>query len=91
MRFSWASGKAAQNRLKHGIDFADAALALEDDNALTVEDYGHDEQRFKSLGLGPDLKVLLVVFAQRGEDNIRIISARKADASEIKQYFYGIG
>jgi uncharacterized DUF497 family protein len=91
MRFSWASGKAAQNRLKHGIDFADAVLALEDDNALTVEDYGHDEQRFKSLGLGPDLKVLLVVFAQRGEDNIRIISARKADASEIKQYFYGIG
>ena len=91
MRFSWASGKAAQNRLKHGIDFADAALALEDDNALTVEDYGHDEQRFKSLGLGPNLKVLLVVFAQRGEDNIRIISARKADASEIKQYFYGIG
>ena len=91
MRINWAAGKAAQNRLKHGIDFADAVIALEDEMALTVEDQGHDEQRFKSLGLGPGLKALLVVHAQRGEDCIRIISARKADSSEIRQYFQGIG
>ena len=91
MRFSWTSGKAAKNRLKHGVDFADAVIALEDENALTVEDCGHDEQRFKSLGLGPGLKILFVVHAQRGEDCIRIISARKADRSEIKQYYHGIG
>ena len=91
MRFSWASGKAARNRLKHGIDFADAVIALEDENALTVEDHGHDEQRFKTLGLGPGLKVLLVVYVHRGEDCIRIISARKADRSEISQYYQGIG
>ena len=90
MRFSWAAGKAAQNRLKHGIDFADAVIALEDEMALTVEDQGHNEQRFKSLGLGPGLKVLLVVHAQRGEDCIRIISARKADRSETRQYYQGI-
>lgn len=90
MRFSWASGKAARNRLKHGIDFADAAIALEDENALTVEDHGHDEQRFKSLGLGPGLRVLFVVHAQRGQDRIRIISARKADRSEARQYYQGI-
>jgi len=76
MRFSWASGKAARNRLKHGVDFADAVIALEDENALTVEDQGYDEQRFKTLGLGPGLRVLFVVHAQRGEDCIRIISAR---------------
>jgi uncharacterized DUF497 family protein len=91
MRFSWTSGKAARNRLKHGVDFADAVIALEDENALTVEDHGHTEQRFKSLGLGPGLKVLFVVHAQRSEDCIRIISARKADRSEIKQYYQGIG
>ena len=78
MRFSWTSGKAARNRLKHGVDFADAVIALEDENALPVEDHGHDEQRFKTLGLGAGLKVLFVVHAQRGEDVIRIISARKA-------------
>jgi len=90
MRFSWTSGKAARNRLKHGVDFADAVIALEDENTLTVEDHGHDEQRFKSLGLGPGLKVLFVVHAQRGEDCIRIISARKADRSEARQYYQGI-
>ena len=90
MRFSWTSGKAARNRLKHGVDFADAVIALEDENALTVEDHGHDEQRFKSLGLGPRLKILFVVHAQRGEDCIRIISARKADRSETRQYYQGI-
>jgi uncharacterized DUF497 family protein len=91
MRFSWTPGKAARNRLKHGVDFADAVIALEDENALTVEDHDHNEQRFKSLGLGPGLKVLLVVHAQRGEDCIRIISARKANRSEIRQYYQGLG
>lgn len=90
MRFSWTSGKAARNRFKHGVDFADAVIALEDENALTIEDYGHSEQRFKSLGLGPGLNVLLVVYAYVGEDGIRIISARRADQSEIRQYFRGI-
>ena len=90
MRFSWTSGKAARNRLKHGVDFADAVIALEDENALTVEDHGHNEQRFKSLGMGPELKVLFVVHALNCEDCIRIISARKASPGETKQYFQGI-
>jgi uncharacterized DUF497 family protein len=91
MRFNWTSGKAARNRLKHGVDFADAVIALEDESALTIEDGGHDEQRFKTIGLGPGLNVLFVVHAQRGEDCIRIISARKADRSETRQYYQGIG
>jgi len=32
----WDPGKARNNQLKHGVDFADAALALEDQNALTI-------------------------------------------------------
>ena len=91
MRFKWTSGKAARNRLKHGVDFADAVIALEDENALTIEDHGHDEQRFKSLGLGPRLKVLFVVHTLDGEDCIRIISARKSSQGEIRQYYRGIG
>jgi len=90
MRFKWTSAKAARNRLKHGVDFADAVVALEDENALTIEDHGHHEQRFKSLVLGPDLKVLFVVYAFEDEDCIRIISARKASRGEIRQYYRGI-
>lgn len=90
MRLIWEPQKAAQNRLRHGVDFADAVIALEDENALTTEDDGHDEQRFRSLGMGPRLRVLFVVHAPRDDDCIRIISARKADRSETKQYFQGI-
>jgi len=90
MRFKWTSGKAARNRLKHGVDFADAVMALEDENALTIEDHGHFEQRFKTLGLGPGLNVLFVVYAFDDEDCLRIISARKASRGEIGQYYRGI-
>jgi uncharacterized DUF497 family protein len=90
MKFGWDPRKADSNIHKHGVDFADAVIALEDENALTIEDVGHNEQRFKTLGMGPKLNILFVVHVERNEDTIRIISARKADRSEIKQYYQGI-
>jgi len=36
MSVEWDSRKAAANLQKHGVDFADAATALEDDRAVTV-------------------------------------------------------
>ena len=90
MKIEWDVNKATQNLRKHGIDFADAVIALEDENALTIEDKGHDEHRFKTLGLGPELKDLFVVHVFRTDDIIRIISARKADRSETQQYYQGI-
>ena len=90
MKFGWDAKKAVVNLRKHGVDFADAVIALEDENALTIEDFGHNEQRFKTLGMGPNLNILFVVHAERYEDTIRIISARKADRSETKQYYQGV-
>jgi uncharacterized DUF497 family protein len=90
MKFAWDVRKADQNLRKHGVDFADAVIALEDENALTIEDGGHDEQRFKTLGLGSNLNILFVVHAEQSEDIIRIISARKADRSETNQYYQGL-
>jgi len=78
---------AAENLRKHNVDFADAVIALEDENALTIEDTDHDEQRFKILGMGPSLNILFVVHCDRSENCIRIISAREADRKESKQYF----
>ena len=34
----WDPAKARANLSKHGVDFADAATALEDDRALTIRD-----------------------------------------------------
>jgi len=90
MKTEWSPEKAAANLRKHGVDFADAAVALEDQNALTIEDQGHGEQRFKTLAMGPNLNVLLIVHALRDPDTIRIISARKADRAETRQYYGGV-
>ena len=90
MKFAWDAAKAVRNLRKHGVDFADAAIALEDENALTIEDFGHNEQRFKTLGMGPTMNILFVVHVEHSEDTIRLISARKADRSETKQYYQGL-
>lgn len=87
MEFEWDPRKAKQNLRKHGVDFADAVIALEDENALTIEDPEHNELRFKTLGMGPTLNVLFVVHCEQSENGIRIISARKADKKETKVYF----
>ena len=90
MDIDWDPRKAAENLRKHGVDFADAVIALEDENALTIEDKDYEEQRFKTLGIGPTHKVLYVVHTLRDNNCIRIISARKADRNECEQYYEGI-
>lgn len=90
MHTEWNRKKAEANLRKHGVDFADAAVALEDENALTIEDTDFEERRFRTLALGPEIKVLLVVHAESDESKIRIISARKANRSETMQYYRGI-
>jgi uncharacterized DUF497 family protein len=85
----WDPAKALANLKKHGVDFADAAVALEDENALTIADTEHGEFRFKTLAMSPTADVLLIVHAEQDEDTIRIISARKAEKPEQRQYFEG--
>ena len=85
----WDPVKALANLKKHGVDFADAAVALEDENALTIVDSDHGEYRFKTLALGPAVEVLLIVHGEQDEDTIRIISARRAYKAEERHYFEG--
>jgi uncharacterized DUF497 family protein len=81
----WDRRKATNNLRKHGVDFADAATVFHDDQALTVEESGTDEDRFVTLGLDALGRVLVVVFTWR-DDRIRLISARKATPRERRQY-----
>ncbi len=90
MDFEWDPRKARENLRKHGVDFADAVIALEDENALTIEDPEHAEPRFKTLGMGSTLNVLFVVHCERSKNRIRIISARKANRREREYYFNGL-
>lgn len=90
MHVIWDPKKARTNLQKHKVDLADAAVALEDINALTILDPAHhNEYRFKTLALSPSANVLLIIHAEEVEDTIRIISAREADPTQRKQYYEG--
>ena len=86
MRFEWDERKNKENILKHKLDFADAweifgAPMLT--NLDTREDYGED--RWNGIGLLGN-RVVVMVFTERGEDTIRIISLRKALKHERKRF-----
>lgn len=89
MNVTWDPAKARSNRRKHGVDFADAAIALEDENALTIVSVENGEYRFKTLARSPETDILFVVHAEETENTIVIISARVADANMRRQYFEG--
>ena len=81
----WDPDKAAANFRKHRVDFADAATVLEDELAVTVPDEDPDEERFATLGVDALGRLLVVVYTWRG-DEVRLISARKAEPRERRQY-----
>jgi uncharacterized DUF497 family protein len=85
MDYEWDHEKARANLDKHGIDFADAVLVLEDTHAVTVSDMRHGGTRFVTVGMDALGRTLVVVFTWRGQ-NIRIISARRATPAERRQY-----
>ena len=89
IRFEWDERKNRSNQRKHGVTFEEARSAFMDDNARVLPDPEHsdDEERFVLLGLSISLRVLVVCHCYRQHDDIiRIVSARKADRDEIKQY-----
>jgi uncharacterized DUF497 family protein len=84
--FEWNEAKNNANIRKHGFDFSDAEemfreiLIVRDD---LRRDYGED----RWLGIGKiRARTVVVVFAERGANNIRIISLRKANRREQKEY-----
>jgi uncharacterized protein len=82
----WDPQKAISNQKKHGVSFEEAQSVLESDVQLVLEDSEHQEQRFIALGYSKKLNLLVVVYAYREMDVIRIISARKATRKERENY-----
>lgn len=81
-----AKAKARANLAKHEVRFADAASALTYELALTIRDASSDEEeRWITLGMDALGRLLVVVYAWRGE-RARLISARLATPQERRQY-----
>jgi uncharacterized DUF497 family protein len=85
--FEWDPNKAARNFADHEVRFEQAAIACRDPFAVEWidqrENYG--EERSVLLGIY-EREVLYVAYTERG-DNIRIISARRAEKHEQDGYY----
>lgn len=46
IQITFDQNKAESNKIKHGVSFDEAKIALLDPNALVREDFDHDEPRF---------------------------------------------
>lgn len=88
--FEWDPSKAESNRRKHGVSFGEAISAFKDPLSSTISDPDHasGEERFVLLGQSQNGDLLVVVHTDR-EERIRIISARKANRHERKEYEEG--
>jgi uncharacterized DUF497 family protein len=89
IRFEWDPSKDAANRRKHGVPLEEAITAFYDEFARIIYDPNHseDEDRFVLLGMSIQSRLLVVCHCYRQDDQvIRLISARKADKQEAKQY-----
>jgi uncharacterized DUF497 family protein len=83
MEFTWQCEKRAANLEKHGFDFADAERVFAGPT-ITLEDArDYDgEQRFNTTGfLGAQI---VTVCHTESEDEIHVISLRKAEPDEIE-------
>ena len=86
MEIEWDNNKAASNLIKHKIDFEDAKNIFLDPNRLQREDKrDYDETRIQVIGIVNQV-VLFVVYTQRN-GRYRIISARRANKNERRQYY----
>lgn len=91
-QFDWNEVKAAANALKHGVSFDLARTIFNDPFLVTVADLAHSEteERWFSIGRAANGLLLSVAYLWSEEvesaTKIRVISARKATQTEIRQY-----
>jgi hypothetical protein len=93
MRFEWDEKKNSRNLAKHLISFEMTKLVFPDLHALSIQDRViNGEERWQTLGTIGSAMMVLVAHTYReenGEEVIRIISSRKATASERRAYEEG--
>jgi len=85
VRFSWDPLKAESNVRKHGVTFEEATTVFADPLAMVIADAIH-ASRTLIIGESIRRRVLLTVFVERDEEEIRIISARRATNRERRNY-----
>jgi uncharacterized protein len=90
MRILWDEAKNRANVAKHRVSFERASLVFQDQRHISEPDPSEIEERWRTMGLVNGVVVLIVAHtvkeAEDGEEELRIISARKATRTERKAY-----
>jgi len=88
VRVVWDESKNRTNRKKHGVSFEEAsALFHRGDGYLEIFDDAHSDEEDRFIAIGPIKKgLVLVVYTERDEDTVRLISARWATEREADLY-----
>jgi uncharacterized DUF497 family protein len=88
VRVVWDEAKNRANQRKHGISFEEASvLFTRGDDYLEIFDEGPSDEEDRFIAVGPiDRGVILVVYTERDEDTMRIISVRSATKRETELY-----
>jgi uncharacterized DUF497 family protein len=93
VRLEWDESKNLGNQNKHGVSFEEASqLFIADVECLEIFDELHSDDEDRFISIGPITRgLVLVVWTQRVDDVIRIISARWATKREALRYRTFIG
>jgi uncharacterized DUF497 family protein len=87
LRFEWDEAKNRDNKRKRNVSLEEAQTVFLDDWAVLIEDDEDEEERFVLIGTSAAMRVLVVSHTYRARDQvIRLISARKANRSERRDY-----
>ncbi len=88
MDIEWDRTEDEANLAKHGLSFAEAAeLFRSDVDYLEIFDHEHSGEEDRFIAIGPIQRgVIVVVYTERDDDVLRIISARMATRNERRQF-----
>ena len=86
MEFEWDDAKSDACFAERAFDFAYVVHAFLDEDRIVGEDrrWNYGEERYRLLG-AVEGRVFAVIYTMRGS-TIRIISARKANRREVREY-----
>ena len=91
MKFEWDQNKDIANQNKHGLSFNEAIEIFEDPLHISILDdrYSYFEERWITVGMTKGDSIVVAAnlyFDEKGEEVIRIISAREATNNEKRKY-----
>lgn len=88
VKVDWDDAKNVTNQKKHGVSFEEASVLFTSGaDYLEIFDEAHSDDEDRFIAIGPIVRgLVLVVWTEREEETVRIISARWATKNERSQY-----